>query len=135
LLTRQAGVAHDAAEVRRTNALRWRNDLPPSIAAGVPPVVEGGIGGYLRFPVRVAAAFAARVDSAALRRLGMARSYPTPLGALPPIAARLRPRHRPMPGAEALARELVTLPTHDRLTEPGRAEILATMLSWSPSSA
>jgi dTDP-4-amino-4,6-dideoxygalactose transaminase len=52
----------------------------------------------------------------AARRLGLAPSYPTALGALPSLRALLRGPVA-QPGAEELARTLITLPTHGGMTE------------------
>ena len=55
--------------------------------------------------------------AAVATRLGAARSYPSSLGALAAVRARLVGPARRWPGAEELVRDLVTLPTHSLLSE------------------
>ncbi|HEV2146406.1 MAG TPA: hypothetical protein VGR37_03225, partial [Longimicrobiaceae bacterium] len=89
-------------------------------AVVVPP---DGVPGWLRFPVRVRGGRGALPERA--RRLGVAGSYPTPLSELPQLGALLAGPETRWPGAESLARDLVTLPTHSRVTEGERDEIVA----------
>ena len=60
--------------------------------------------------------------------LGVAPSYPS---ALADLAPRLTGPERRWPGADELARDLVTLPTHSRLTGAERDEIVR-MLHQKP---
>jgi dTDP-4-amino-4,6-dideoxygalactose transaminase len=83
---------------------------------------------FLRLPVRVARGLAGLRAPAAAQRLGVQRAYPGVLATLPDIGARLcRPTGR-IPGAEELARTLITLPTHSLLTAPERDALVA--LLW-----
>jgi dTDP-4-amino-4,6-dideoxygalactose transaminase len=103
-------LARKEAESRRINAriLLDRVDLLGTFAT--PTIDPEGVPGYLRLPVR----FATPPDEVArtLERAGAARSYPTPLDALPVIRDRLAGAERRWPGAESLAQDLWTLPTH-----------------------
>ena len=77
---------------------------------------SGGVAGYLRLPIRVPGRAGALVRQ--LHQLGVAPSYPTTLAELPAIRARLATsRPATTPGADALVRDLVTLPTHSRLRD------------------
>ena len=102
----------EAAARRRRAAgmlLRLRS---PLVAISVP---AGGEPGYLRLPV-LAPDGAEVVDR--LHHLGVARSYPGTLAALPAVRSRLVPgASDTFPGADALVSRLVTLPTHSLLTD------------------
>lgn len=100
------------AEVRRTNARILHEQVPAIGSTG------NGVAGFLRLPVRIPAG--TRVVPS---HLGVARSYPTTLAGLAPVRDRLVDTG-PWPGAETLARELVTLPVHSRVTEADRRDIL-----------
>ncbi|HEX2189574.1 MAG TPA: hypothetical protein VHG51_11780, partial [Longimicrobiaceae bacterium] len=82
-----------------------------------------GVAGWLRLPLRVPGGMGALPERA--RRLGVAPSYPTTLAELPRLRPLLAGPERRWPGAEALARELVTLPTHSRVAEGERDSIVA----------
>ena len=84
---------------------------------GLEPIVplQGGVPGYLRLPLRVKGGLSGLANPEAAIRLGVAPSYPKPIGELPAVGARLVTRW-PWPGAEELARDLITLPTHSLLT-------------------
>ena len=77
----------------------------------------GATPGYLRLPLRLAGGLGGLADPAVATRLGAARSYPSSLGALAAVRARLVGPARRWPGAEELVRDLVTLPTHSLLSE------------------
>jgi len=84
---------------------------------GIEPIkpLPRGVPGYLRLPLRVNGGLSRLANPEAAVRLGAARSYPQPLGELPAVRARLVSRWQ-WPGAEELARDLITLPTHSLLT-------------------
>jgi dTDP-4-amino-4,6-dideoxygalactose transaminase len=58
------------------------------------------------------------------RNLGVARGYPMALADLPSLAARVPGDVSRMAGARALARGLVTLPTHSLVREPDRVRLV-----------
>ena len=106
-----------AGELAATLARR-RNDRRVAVAP------TGGTAGYLRLPLVTPL----EVTPARLA-LGITRSYPKTLGALPVVRERLVGPAGPLPGAEELAARLVTLPTHSRLTEADRARLAETVLT------
>jgi hypothetical protein len=91
-------------------------------------VPEGGVAGYLRLPVRLAAGLDALPSARRVQALGVARSYPLALPDLPGIAARAGGGEHRWPGADVLVRELVTLPTHSLLSAAEREEIRESVL-------
>src|SRR4029077_8214291 len=96
---------------------RRRNDRRVALAP------TGGTAGYLRLPLVTPLERTPERQS-----LGIVRSYPTTLAALPVIRERLSGKPGPLPGAEELAARLVTIPTHSRLTDHDRARIAETIL-------
>jgi len=85
-------------------------------------IARGASPGFLRLPVRLGRAGRSAPD-AALRPLGVGPAYPSTLDQLPPVHARLI-EHGRWPGATTLVRELVTLPTHSRITPAVRDAIV-----------
>lgn len=71
--------------------------------------------GYLRYPLLVRSGLADLGGVSATRHLGIERSYPVPLPRLEQAQVLLDRRPGSFPGAEQLVRELVTLPTHQKL--------------------
>jgi dTDP-4-amino-4,6-dideoxygalactose transaminase len=134
LLRRTLGAAQRESGVRRQIAERWKNSLPHQLLAGAPPVLAQGSAGYLRFPIRLHPEAAGLASGRAARHAGVARSYPRPLGELPAVASRLVEPALSFPGAVALARELVTLPTHSRMSPRDFDEIVALSAAWYPVS-
>lgn len=84
------------------------------------PGPAGGTRGALRFPVLLPPG---RVETAP--GLGVLRSYPVPLQRLPALVPFLGPATvaSRLPGSEALAERLVTLPTHGGLTAADLAQV------------
>jgi len=121
LVARTSVAAATEAEVRRRAGDIWRAILPQSLST--PTVQDGSVAGYLRFPVRVARA-AALLSQPEARAHGVAPSYPIPLTRLPELADRVIAAAADCRGADALARELVTLPTHSRVTARDRDVIV-----------
>ena len=121
LLRSQSAAAREAA-TRKANARRLSDLLP----RGLRPIMPhpDGEAGFLRYPILLEHGMESFGDAAAAERLGIAPSYPLPLARLAPLSTRLR-HSVDMPGAEILARRLVTLPTHSRLGSDDLAEIAA----------
>jgi dTDP-4-amino-4,6-dideoxygalactose transaminase len=94
-------------------------------------VPAGWTAGYMRLPLLVPAS-ADGLPSAAIE-LGAARSYPTPLSTLPALTRQLVVGEKAWPGAVRLARELITLPTHSRLTVAERRRLLEVIKRWTVS--
>jgi dTDP-4-amino-4,6-dideoxygalactose transaminase len=116
LLLASRDAAAGEARQRRANAAALLEALEgiPGVRTCVPP--PDAAPGYLRLPVRLVrgvARISARRDAG---RLGIAPTYPQTLAHLPQVRARLVPVWQEWPGAERLVHELVTLPTHSRVT-------------------
>ncbi|MGI6386308.1 MAG: DegT/DnrJ/EryC1/StrS family aminotransferase [Desulfomonilia bacterium] len=78
---------------------------------------------YTRFPF-----FAGpKRISPQLYRLGVRRMYPEAIAAEPVIKTYLANPGQPAPGAKQIARNLITLPTHSRITLPIARKILAVL--------
>lgn len=117
------------AAARRANAAELLARLPAGGAARTVRVPEPGEAGWLRLPLRLPRGMDGLASPARARRLGVAGSYPTTLAALPQLRPLLTGPEERWPGAETLVRELVTLPTHSRVTAAEREEILALLRS------
>lgn len=79
--------------------------------------------GYLRLPILVRGGAAGLPDAQRAAQLGIMGGYPSTLGSLNAIRRRLDVRAcRHWPGAEELARDLVTVPTHSLVTMQEREE-------------
>lgn len=97
-------------------------------------------GGYLRAPVLVSDGMVGFPSESAARRLGIEASYPSTIGDLLPLRARLDHPVARCPGGEYLARHLVTLPTHQELSPGDREQVLRLLDSygvttrWEPAS-
>jgi perosamine synthetase len=118
LLLRAAPAARREAAERRQRAEQLREAISGSPRVRLIQPVAGGVPGYLRLPIRVKGGLDGVANAQMARRLGAARSYPSPLGELPAVRQRLvgdKGRWSP-PGAVELARELITLPTHSLLS-------------------
>lgn len=134
LLLHDVAASRQEGEERRRRAERLLATLERS--ARVRPIrpLPGAVPGYLRLPLRVAGGgglggLAGLAQRDVARRLGVSRSYPHCLGDLPAVRERLVDSSRTWPGAEALARELITLPTHSLLSERDM-EQLARVVGW-----
>jgi dTDP-4-amino-4,6-dideoxygalactose transaminase len=115
---------------RRANARRLRARLEK-----VPDLVlplERGSPGYLRLPLRIPGRPAAQVAAGPAKRLGLVAGYPR---ALPTLEAAREGQAAapPTPGAETLARELFTAPTHSLLKEQDLQRIADWLRSRSRS--
>lgn len=119
---------HDAAcaeaAARRRIARRYLQALDASTPATPIHPPADTAPGYLRLPLRLPSGLASLADPRAAQRFGIAPSYPTPLPDLPPIRPLLAAPPAPHPGAATLARQLLTLPTHSRLTAAEQQEVL-----------
>jgi hypothetical protein len=113
--------------IRRANARQLLETIA-DVGAGVAPiqVYADAVPGFLRLPVRCRRGLAGFPSPPEAIRLGIAPSYPSTLAALPKVRAALA-ADGSWPGAEALARELCTLPTHSLVTLADR-ERLATQV-------
>ena len=116
LLVRGFVAAQREAVVRRHRAQGLLEAVARCAGAhAIEPPAEAAPG-YLRLPLRVPGGLGGLAHPAVATRLGATRSYPSSLGALAPVCARLVGQTRRWPGAEDLVRELITLPTHSLLS-------------------
>lgn len=102
--------ADEEAEARRRRAAWLRSRVPSGMLVRTP---RGGVPGWLRLPIRLTGGGGPLPH--AVLRAGLAPSYPLALPDLPEVRPALDGAGGPWPGAERLARELVTLPTHSLL--------------------
>jgi perosamine synthetase len=124
LLLRSRNAARSEAEARRAHGAWYARRLDSSPGAGIPAVPRQGEPGYLRFPIRLAGGLDGFPDPGAARRLGIAPAYPTTLLALEPVRRAQVGSDPRCPGAEELARTLVTLPTHSLVTPTERSRVV-----------
>jgi len=124
LLERTLPLATREIQARRTNAAALLASIPPGPRVQTVSTELGRTAGFLRLPVRLARGLGGFRDPELALRLGTAPSYPTTLGALAPVRGRLTRRDARWPGAEALVRELVTLPTHSLVSAAEREAIV-----------
>jgi dTDP-4-amino-4,6-dideoxygalactose transaminase len=130
LLRRTYDASNREAALRRAAAAQWHSELPERVRANTPAVPPHATAGYLRFPVRISATAMSTAVSPSAKRAGVAKSYPISLRALAPIADRLADPARALPGAETLARTLVTLPTHSLMSSRDREAVLSLASEW-----
>jgi perosamine synthetase len=104
-------------EARRRNAERLLDAARPSEHVRTVRPVAGAGPGYLRLPLLVDAEGERSRLSADGRLLGITPMYPMTLAELPSLAPFLLERRAALPGCAALARSLVSLPTHGLLRE------------------
>jgi len=126
VLDRVWDTAHAAAEGRRRRAAAWHSVLPAGWTPIVPPA--GSAAGWLRFPVLAPSADAPVLDARA-RTLGIAPGYPKALVDLEGFVARATNPGGPFSGSRTLAARLVTLPTHERVSD---ADVVQTQ-QWMTS--
>jgi dTDP-4-amino-4,6-dideoxygalactose transaminase len=108
--------------LRRRNAARLAAPLAGVPGARAVPVLGGGIGSWLRMPLRVQGLQAEL--PARLHQLGVYRGYPRALPDLAQLADRHAAPPGPTSGARSLVQELLTLPTHGRVP---LARLMATL--------
>lgn len=134
LLLASLPAADREAAVRRIRGSEWAERLPGVGRVTLFPVPADAKAGYLRFPVRVPGGLPSLPDPARARRAGIAPTYPSTLLALAPVRALLDGAAPACPGAEALVRETITLPTHGRLSRRDVEEVIA-VLAQTPRRA
>ncbi|MEO5588323.1 MAG: DegT/DnrJ/EryC1/StrS family aminotransferase, partial [Gemmatimonadaceae bacterium] len=124
--------AKNEARKRRENATELLSVVDDTPGMTRLHSAEGGIQGFLRMPVRTSKGMEGfrSVEDAA--RSGIAPGYPAPLYLLPAVGGgRLTGPEVKCPGAELLARNLVTVPVHSRLTAGDVTRLIATLRSYS----
>lgn len=122
LSTHRAAAEED--EIRRANAAVLLEAIKKSPSVRSPHVHPADRAGYLRLPVRVPGGIDGLASPLRARELGIAPSYPKPLPEIAQISSRRVGPESSWPGADTLARELITLPTHSKLRAAELAEIV-----------
>lgn len=113
LVTRDA--SEREATVRKANAKKLLAAIADNRQLVAMSIDREATPGYLRLPLRLHGGMAGFRSQSRALGLGIAPSYPLSLADLPQLATRRDGPERAWPGAEALVRELVTLPTHSSL--------------------
>jgi dTDP-4-amino-4,6-dideoxygalactose transaminase len=122
---RATGLSRQEAERRHENAAWFLERIPQNEDVRFIRPLKDGTPGYLRLPLRVSGGMGGITQPSRALKLGIAPSYRRTLVELAP---RLAGPERTWPGAEQLASDLVTLPTHSRLTPVERDEIVRALL-------
>jgi perosamine synthetase len=132
LLMHSRSAAEAEADARRRWGQYWHGAIRqrPGVETVMP--LPGASPGYLRYPLRLARGLAGFPDARLANRLGVAPGYPLPLSALGPVRRWLTGPSPGLPGAEELARTLVTLPTHARLGPQERDRIVSLLADYQP---
>ena len=115
LLATRADAASEAG-LRRRHARDYTNELKDAAGVRLIEPISEGEPGFLRFPLRISGGSRGLLSGVSVQRWGIAPSYPTTLAALEQIQRILLPGTHQLSGAEMLAAELVTLPTHSFVT-------------------
>lgn len=132
IIVATTGAADTEARARRSAAKELTKAAAPMDVTGSRP--KRSETGYLRMPLRVRGRAADDVVDRTARSLGLIPSYPQALPALPEIRA-LRGGTRDWSGAEALARELFTAPTHSRVGAADRRRLAGWLRTLSVDPA
>ena len=118
--------AHEAA-TRRRSAAAVLEAITSSTAIRPITPLPGATPGYLRLPLRLARGLCGFPQPATVTRLGLARSYPSVLAAIPQVRPFIDDSPSGWPGAAELVRTLWTVPTHSLLA-PMERSVLVTQL-------
>jgi dTDP-4-amino-4,6-dideoxygalactose transaminase len=124
LVARSQAAANREADARRANADWLLRRFKPDSRFCTVQIKPAGTPGYLRLALRVRAGAAGFAGLRRSRQLGAARSYPSTLAKLAQLQDRLVGRADRFLGGETLSRELVTFPTHSRLSAAERSDLL-----------
>jgi dTDP-4-amino-4,6-dideoxygalactose transaminase len=122
LATRDAATRE--AAIRKQTAREYVDKLEDLSSGHVVTPLPEASPGFLRFPVRIDGGYRALVRTTAVQRWGIAPSYPTTLAALPQVQRVLLPDAHSWPGAEILAADLLTLPTHSLVRGTERRHLI-----------
>jgi hypothetical protein len=119
------------AATRRKNARTLLEGLPQGSFVRPVRTLAGATPGYLRLPLRLSRGLAGFARPARALRLGLAASYPKVLAEIPQVRERLAVGVTARwPGGEAIARTLVTAPTHSLTTDAERQALLAILATY-----
>ena len=109
-----------AVATRQNNARDLLSHLETARAWRTAPVIAEACAGYLRLPVRHTFRKREEILTPAVRRLGIIEGYPRTLATVPGFRELCINADALLPGAEELARSLVTLPTHGLVSASDR---------------
>jgi dTDP-4-amino-4,6-dideoxygalactose transaminase len=93
----------------------------------------GGVAGYLRFPVLTPSGTAGLAVPGRARALGIMSGYPMALSELPEARPLIAPGP-PITHAEQIARQLITLPTHSKVSEADATRALEALSRYGVTS-
>lgn len=123
----------DESRLRREVAENLRSQLEKSEHFDVIAPSESSTAGYLRLPALCRRAADEWIDSSSAFRLGVMEGYPNPLVEVEAIRRRCVNSEQSFPGAEALARRLVTFPAHSLLSNRDKRDLIALIETGSTS--
>src|SRR6266545_4725787 len=130
LLERTLPLAAREASVRRANAAALLASVPAGVRVRAVTAPRDGTPGFLRLPLRLSRGIAGFADARLALRCGVAPGYPTTLAALAPVREGMTRAPGRWPGAEDLARQLVTLPTHSLVSDGERDALVRLLESY-----
>jgi perosamine synthetase len=121
--------AYNAQRIAHARAIVDQLAGVAGVSAPAPGPTARGV--YLRLPLLVddAAHQAPLIEALTRQGIGATGSYPTSLADVPELRPHLANPDDPMPGARAVARRIVTVPTHPYVTMADRERIVATVRS------
>jgi perosamine synthetase len=121
----------DADRAARAHRAQWYVErLARSSPVRLVQPIAGAEPGFLRLPVLTASSGGGYLAAAPV--LGIVRTYPRPLGEEPAIAAVLCAREPATPGAREICSSLLTLPTHDGVTDADAEKVMQWAVRQSP---
>ncbi|MDT8368406.1 MAG: DegT/DnrJ/EryC1/StrS family aminotransferase [Longimicrobiales bacterium] len=132
VLLRARTDALEAAEGRRRIGDLYRAQLASAPSVRHIRFASGAMPGLIRYPLLLHGGFEGLPSPALARRLGMEASYPGTLLDVLPLRPFLDDPSPALPGAEELARRLVTLPTHDQVSPEEVQEVIALLQDCGP---
>jgi len=118
------------ADARRANAAALLASLHDRSRVQTIQTVPEASPGFLRLPLRLCRGLSGFRDPTRAVALGVAPSYPSVLGDVPQVRARLEAGGHHAPGGEALSRTLFTAPTHSLLSGREREELVQLLLEY-----
>jgi dTDP-4-amino-4,6-dideoxygalactose transaminase len=124
LLERTLPLAAREASIRRANAEALLASLPAGVRVLSVTAPRDGTPGWLRLPLRLSRGMAGFSEARLALRCGVTPGYPTTLAELAPVRERMTRVRGRWPGAEDLARQLVTLPTHSLVSAGERGALV-----------
>jgi hypothetical protein len=124
LLERTLPLAAREASIRRANAEALLASLPAGVRVLSVTAPRDGTPGWLRLPLRLSRGMAGFSEARLAHRCGVTPGYPTTLAELAPVRERMTRVRGRWPGAEDLARQLVTLPTHSLVSAGERGALV-----------